>query len=121
MHAALFGSDSEDDEDDAPRPPPPTPAPAMPSTSTSTGGSAHNMLSTLLSEHSTQQTTIAQQQTNLAASQARETAANQAVVQAANEVTRLQKEMTDKYKTIGFHHARRVSLPGHTDGDEDAP
>ena len=26
MHAALFGSDSEDDEDDAPRPPPPTPA-----------------------------------------------------------------------------------------------
>ena len=82
MHAALFGSDSEDDEDDAPRPPPPTPAPAMPSTSASTGGSAHNMLSTLLSEHSQQQSKIAQQQLDLASSQARETAANAAVAHA---------------------------------------
>ena len=60
------------------------------------GATAFGVLSTLLQQHSSLQSEIAQDQRDITAGKARETTANQAVKQATSEVTQLQAELSKR-------------------------
>ena len=75
------------------------------------GATAFGVLSTLLQQHSSLQSEIAQDQRDITAGKARETTANQAVKQATSEVTRLQAELSKRDKTIADQTKKLAGAP----------